>query len=171
MFTMHSSLSEFRELVAFLRPRRVEPLVCFICHGSWGGSALGSALFDDLLRPADSPESQSPAECSVGTVSRAPPSRGEDSAPSSVTAMASDAPGSCAGAISSSSTWTWATRPAPAPDTLALLHDSQWDELADHVGISALKRSLKRRRTATTELDSDSSCTDTLPDLYETPLL
>jgi hypothetical protein len=156
LFAMHSSLSELRELVGFLRPRRVEPLVPFICQSSWGGSASTSALFDDLLCPADSPESQIPAECFVGAT------------PSSSTATG-PAPAPDAGATSSSST---ATGPAPAPDTLALLHDSQWDMLADHVGIPGLARSLKRRRTATTELDSVSGCSDTLPnDFDETPLL
>ena len=64
-----------------------------------------------------------------------------------------------------------ASEPSP-PDTLAMLHDSQWDMLASHVGVPSLARSLKRRRTATTEIDRDSSCSDTLPDDFdETPLL
>ena len=157
LWSMHSSAEELRAFVDFLAPATVHP----ICRNIGDQCTRGIVVNDEGFRISSS----SPASGVVGfQIGDAPAPAGSPPAASSAMAVA--------GATSASSTWTWATRPAPAPDTMALLHNSQWDELADHVGIPALARSLKRRRTATTELDSDSSCSNTLPeDFDETPIL
>jgi hypothetical protein len=188
-FSMHSSLSELRRFVGWLRPRRVDPICAFICAKEFESASQKNtrALFDDLLA-CRGPGSQ------VSPDLPACPNLYRQSIQPGVARLPPDSSGDHGVAPCQSSSqelldcrqtaWEttefFARQPMP-PDTLMDLAESQstwklrrsrWRDLGTDMASEGFARSLKRRCTATTELDSHSSCSDTLPDdLSDTPLL
>ena len=158
LFSMHSSLSKLRRFMGWLRPRRVDPICAFICAKEFESATQKNtrALFDDLLACRGPGSQVSPDLPACPNLYRRQ-SSSQELLDCRRTAR---------------ETREFFARQHMPDDTLMDLVDGMAATCAAQGGATGFARSLKRRRTATTELDSHSNCSDTLPnDLSDTPLL